>query len=259
MRERTFIHVAGPAGVGKTTFIERLLETGVGRATCIRATRASGVPRANDELGRYRSAGAGPVAHYRFAEPDIDAFFGSDVIRNYSEVVLIEGDTPIDFVDLTVFVAPVLTAQPSMLRRVLREVGEARAAAIEDVMRHLGGPAAMARIFGPVELLMKASTLPGKPTPPTEHWALAAPYEGVQHAHLIVVNARSDAERNAAASVVAEVARLRQDNDVYGDVFGIRGSKRPVTAVIVDLSNSKDTGLKKAITRVKRATKRRTQ
>lgn len=257
MRERAFIHVAGPAGVGKTTFIERLLEAGVGRATCIRATRASGVPRATDELGRYRGAGAGSVAHYPFAEPDLDAFFGSDVIQDYSEVVFIEGDPPIDCVDLTVFVAPVLTAQPSMLRRVLRDAGEARAAAIEEVMRHLGGPAAMARIFGPVELLKKANTVPGQPSAPTEHWALAATYEGIQHAQLIVVNARSDADGKAAARLVAEVSRLRQDSDVYRDVFGIRGSRRPVTAVVADLSNPKDAGLKKAINRVKRATKRR--
>jgi molybdopterin-guanine dinucleotide biosynthesis protein len=35
-----------------------------------------------------------------------------------------------------------------------------------------------------------------------------------------------------------------------------RGNKLPVTAVIADLSNSKDAGLKKAVARVKLATKR---
>lgn len=257
MRERAFIHVAGPTGAGKTTFIERLLEAGVGHATCIRATRALGAPRPTDELVRYRRAGSGAEAPYPFVEPDIDAFFESDVLQNYSEVVFIEGDTPIDCLDLTVFVAPVLTALPSMLRRVLREAVEARAAAIDDLMRHLGGPEAMARIFGPVELLKKASTVPGRSHAPTEHWALEAPYEGVQHAQLVVVSARSNADRTAAATLVAEVARLRKDNDVYRDVFGIRGRKLPVTAVVADLSNSKDPGLKKAVARVKRATKRR--
>jgi hypothetical protein len=40
-------------------------------------------------------------------------------------------------------------------------------------------------------------------------------------------------------------------------VVGLRGNKLPVTAVIADLSNPKDAGLKKAVARVKRATKRR--
>lgn len=113
----------------------------------------------------------------------------------------------------------------------------------------------MARIFGPVELLKKASTVPGRPPAQVEHWALEGPYEGVQHAQLVVVSARTGAERSAASSLVAEVARLRKDNDVYRDVFGIRGRK--LTVVVADLSNSKDPGLRKAVARVKRAAKRR--
>jgi hypothetical protein len=38
---------------------------------------------------------------------------------------------------------------------------------------------------------------------------------------------------------------------------GLRGNKLPVTAVVADLVNPKDPGLKKAVARVKRATKRR--
>ena len=45
--------------------------------------------------------------------------------------------------------------------------------------------------------------------------------------------------------------------EVYRDVLGHRGNKLPVTTVIADLSNPKDVGLKKAVARVKRATKRR--
>ena len=48
-----------------------------------------------------------------------------------------------------------------------------------------------------------------------------------------------------------------KDEEVYRDVVGLRGNKLPVTAVIADLTNPKDAGLKKAVTRVKRATKRR--
>jgi hypothetical protein len=113
VRERALIHVAGPAGAGKTTFIERLLDAAVTYAISVRAERdatlqreQTSAPRNHAELRRYRDAGASAVALYRFAEPDVDAFFTSDVMQGYSEAVFIEGDCPIRFVDLSVFVAP---------------------------------------------------------------------------------------------------------------------------------------------------------
>jgi hypothetical protein len=39
MRERALLHVAGPVGAGKTTFVERLLDAEVAFATCLRAER----------------------------------------------------------------------------------------------------------------------------------------------------------------------------------------------------------------------------
>jgi len=96
-----------------------------------------------------------------------------------------------------------------------------------------------------------------KPPAPTEHWALEDGYAGIERAQLVVVNVRSDADRRAADAVLEDVARLRKDDDVYRDVLGPRGNKLPVTAVVADLSNPKDVGLKKAVARVKRATKRR--
>ena len=71
------------------------------------------------------------------------------------------------------------------------------------------------------------------------------------------MNVRSDTDHRAAESVVAEVERLRKDAEAYRDVVGLRGNKLPVTAVVADLANPKDPGLKKAVARVKRARKQR--
>ena len=68
---------------------------------------------------------------------------------------------------------------------------------------------------------------------------------------------RTEAEMPAAEALVEQIGRLRKDDEVYRDVIGLRGNKLPVMAVIANLSNRKDAGLKKAITRVKRATNTR--
>ncbi len=127
MRERALIHAAGPVSAGKTTFIERLLDAEVAFAICVRAKRdpklrkeQESAPKTHAELRRYREAGASAVALYRFAEPSMDAFFTSAFMQDYSEAVFIEGDCPIDYVDLSVFVAPVPSKGHSLLRRVVR-------------------------------------------------------------------------------------------------------------------------------------------
>lgn len=109
MRSRSLLHVAGPIGAGKTTFIERLLEAEIAFAICIRGERDAKLrkeqesnPRSHAELCRYRRAGAAAVALYRFGVPDTDAFFVSSVMQNYSEVAIVEGDYPLELVDLSV-------------------------------------------------------------------------------------------------------------------------------------------------------------
>jgi hypothetical protein len=91
------------------------------------------------------------------------------------------------------------------------------------------------------------------PPRPTEHWAIAPGYEGIERAQLVVANARDDEQQQRCEALVLEVARLRKDAEVFKDVLGWRGSKIPVTAVAARLGNPKDPGLKKALARVKRA------
>jgi len=286
MRERALIHVAGPVGAGKTTFIERLLDAEVAFAICVRAehnptlrNEQESAPKSHAELRRYREAGASAVALYRFAAPSADAFFTTAFMQDYSEAVFIEGDCPVDYVDLSVFVAPVPSKGRSLLRRVVRDHAVSHQASIEQLSEALENPEALARLLGaglgePLvaaalqqprvlddlrrSMKSKLSEVRRAPAPaPTGHWALEDDYSGIERAQLVVVNARSDADQRAAESVLADVARLRKDEEVYKDVLGHRGNKLSVTAGVADLSNSKDAGLKKALARVKRATKRR--
>ncbi len=285
MRSRPFLHVAGPRGAGKTTFIERLLDAEVALAICVRAERDAKLrreqessPRTHAELRRYRKAGGGAVALYRFREPDTDTFFMSAIMQEYSEAVFIEGDCPFGYVDLSVFVAPPLQSGRSLLRRVVRDHAAAHQVFIGRLKQALESDEVLVRLLGEtlgVTFAALATTRPhglddvrrslnatlsdareAGPDEPTEHWALEEGYAGLERAQLVVVNVRPDADRHTADALIEDIARLRKDDAIHRDVLGLGGSKVPVTAVVADLLNPKDAGLKKAVARVKRATRR---
>lgn len=71
----------------------------------------------------------------------------------------------------------------------------------------------------------------------------------------MIVNVRSADERDAAAVLLGDVARIRKDKEVFADVASIGTYRHPVTAVVADLSDARDVGVKKARARVKRAVK----
>jgi len=95
LRFRAVVHVAGPPGVGKTPFIEALLQSEVAFANCVRGEHARNLPdnresasKRQPEVRRYLETGATTTAHYRLGEPDGDSFFVSDVMQDYSEVMI---------------------------------------------------------------------------------------------------------------------------------------------------------------------------
>jgi hypothetical protein len=126
MRQRALIHVAGPEGAGKTTFIEAILGEADGFILAARCVRDDTLRRSREvstkthpELRRYHAAGASGAALFSFPESEIgsDAFFMTDLMEDYSEAAILEGDSPVPFVDLAAFVAPPLPAGKTLLVR----------------------------------------------------------------------------------------------------------------------------------------------
>jgi hypothetical protein len=72
-----------------------------------------------------------------------------------------------------------------------------------------------------------------------ERWTVADRYAGVEHA-----------ERDAAERLVSDVARLREDEELFRYVLSRRG--RRVAAVAANVADRHDAGLKKALERVRR-------
>ena len=130
MIERSVIHVAGREGAGKTTFVEgmlRAIDAWVLAARCVRddtlrESRES-APKTDPELRRYREAGASGVARFAFPASDIgsDAFFMTDLMADYSEAVVLEGDNPLGCADLSVFIASPLRAGRRLFVRCWRD------------------------------------------------------------------------------------------------------------------------------------------
>ena len=287
MRARALVHVAGPAGAGKTAFVEALIADLVDRgafvlaARCVRDKRLRApretAPKAHPELRRYLEAGAAGAALFAFSEEDeaSDAFFMTRLMEDYSEAVVLEGDGLLPFVDLAVFVAPAPASGRTLFVRRKRDRAKEerrKAEALEALLRKPGGAAELLEqmIGGPIVDLARAnprlfeearaSLLAGiararkaPPPSPTEHWALAEAYEGLERAQLVVVNIRAEAERPRAEELVADVGRLRKERPLFEDILGRRGTRIPVTAVVANLADPEDRDRKKALTRVRRA------
>lgn len=284
MRQRALITVAGPAGEGKTTFIEATLGAVDGLILAVRCVRNDALrharetaPKTHPELRRYRQAGATGAAVFSFPASDFGsgAFFETHLMEDYSDAVLLEGDNPVAFADLSVFVTSALPAGKKLfVRRKRDRAGEERAKAdtMERLLRKPDGVAEfIGQMFGgPIvdmarknpQLFEEARTtlLAGialarkaPPLKPTERWAITDGHAGIEQAQLVVVNIRNEGERKRAEQLIADVVRLRKDEALFKDILGVRGTKIPVTAVVANLTNPGDPGRKKALARVRRA------
>jgi hypothetical protein len=279
---RVIIHIDGSPGAGKTAFVERLvggLDESVQAVRCrrdesLRHARESRSAR-DPEVRRYRAAGASDAGRFTFPS-DRDAaddFFTTRLLTDVSDVVVIEGDSPLRHADLRVFVAPPPEAGQALLVREWRDRAAQQRAQTDAMQRLLGEPDGAARLLeqlvgGPVvalarerpELLEQArvSLLAGigkvsAAPPPTEHWAVAAEYAEIEHAQLVVLSMCEDAGRERAQGLLDDLRRLRADQAVFDDVLGWRGSRVPITAVVADLADARDAGTRKAVARVKRS------
>ena len=289
MRERPIVHVAGPPGCGKTTFIESVLGATAGlliAARCVRDdTRRHAretAPKTHPELRRYRDAGASGTALFIFSASDIgsDAFFMTELMADYSQGVVLEGNNPLGYVDLSVFVAPPPAAGERLFVRRTRDRAREQRGKVDAIERLLYEPDDVAELLGDIvggpivefarkspKLMedMRANLLAGiaavrrAPQPkPTQHWTISDRYSGIEHAQLVVVNIRHDSERGAGEQLVADLVRLRKEEKLFNDVLGFRGSRTPITAVVANLAQPSDPGRRKALARVRRAFRSKT-
>ena len=268
MIERAYIHVTGTDGSGKTTLVEAILGAFDGPAITVRCRRDSDLdesvesaPVRDAELRRYREAGASGAARFAFPaeEEDGDGFFCSHVMSDYSKAVLIEGDCPVEYVDLEVFVAPPLPAGRALLRRTKRRTPAVAASALEEILLAVGGRPASAAFGGSRarEAMGRAAAIYEESfgAKGTRHagWELAPTHQGLERAGLVVINVRARDDRDAAERILDQIARIRSDDAVRTAVLGRFAHRTKVTAVVADLSDPKDAGTKKALTRIKRA------
>ncbi len=282
MRTRAIIQVAGPPQSGKTSLVEAVLsalDEDILVARCLREDSLNqpreSTPKNHPELRRYRQAGAIRSALFRFPGDGsgLDSFFSSELMTEYSEAVVLEGDDPLGFTDLKVFVTPVpAEGERLLMRRSETGLYGERAPRFE---RFLSDPASVielltiaggerlaemgrqnAELLDDVRKKLLAEVRQtGRVSVPKqkERWAIADGYVGIEGAQLVVVNVRADEDRVAAEELAADVKKLREDETLFAEVIGPRGTRVPITVVVADVKAPDDKGVKKVVARIRRA------
>jgi hypothetical protein len=208
---------------------------------------------------------------------DTDFVYDTRLMEDYAPLIILEGEHPMWSVDLGVYVTPPLASGESLFRRVRRGGPEAHSAqlqALDELEQRISEPdnladvysevlgerfAALARQYPAVlersyanMMSMLAQLRRAPPGEPIEYWGLAAGYEGIELAGLVIVNIHDEAQREVAGRLVAEVHRMRTDPELFRDIVGRLGSKHRITAVVANLGVPGDAGLRKAVGRIKR-------
>ena len=75
-------------------------------------------------------------------------------------------------------------------------------------------------------------------------------------AGVVVTNTREGADVDGAMRLLADVQRIRKDEEVFDDILGWRGTRTPITAVAANLSDAADPGTRKALARIRRSIRR---
>jgi hypothetical protein len=278
MRQRALIHVGGPAGAGKTAFIEALLaaddEDAIIAVRCRRDESLSKAresrPKNDSELRRYAEAGAIGEVRYAFPDGSHNEFFMAGFMEDFSDAVVIEGDDPVAVADIEVHVAA--ASQGPLLVRQKRRAGPVPPAseALLALLEQAGGTErVLARLLrdGHIDAVRqmeqhieieRGRTHGGwqrtkSAAASMMRWTVAEEHSGIERAQLVVVNIRGEDQRERGEALLAEVARLRDDPEVFADMRGlVKGGKVRITAVVAELTNHKDPGTRKALARVRR-------
>ena len=170
----------------------------------------------------------------------------TELMSDYSQGVVLEGNNPIGYVDLAVFVAPPPAAGERLFVRRTRDRAREQRGKVDAIELLLREPAGIA--------VARKAQQPRA----TQYWATSDRYSGIEHAQLVVVNVRHDSERDAAEQLAADLVRLRKEEKLFNDVLSFRGSRTPITIVVANLAQPSDPGRRKALTRVRRAFRSKT-
>lgn len=286
MISRAYIHITGQPGAGKTTLMEAVLSARPYESfLCVHASAdpalkrpKESAPRNDPHLKGYSHAGADRTTLYRFPPRKgdfIDEFFDSDIMSEYSDVVLIEGDSPLSFLHLSTFVARPLPPGDSLIVGDMRDTKAERERELQQAKLLADHPERLIELM-PAEIraALRASMEkdPGilrsigddfrrlvkeersRPAPaPAKQRKIAESHRGIEDAGLVVVNIHDESERERAEALVSDVTRLRSDREMFDELLGWRYNRTPVTAVVANLLDPGDAGRKKAMTRIKRA------
>lgn len=212
-----------------------------------------------------------PVKRNQF----LDDFLESDAMSEYSDVVLIEGDAPLDYLHLSAFVARPLPEGEPLIVAGMRDTKAQREREIAQGEFLAEHPELLLELLSPDLRISVKSSIEQNPdilhrvgedlrravgeqrsrpaSKPTRCWTLAESHRGIEAAGLVIINIHDESERARAETMLNDVTRVRADKEIFDDVLGWRGDRIPVTAVVANLADPKDAGHKKAIARMKRA------
>jgi hypothetical protein len=66
--------------------------------------------------------------------------------------------------------------------------------------------------------------------------AISDRYSGIEQAQFVVVNVRDHRERGPGLQLSADLIRPRRAGNLFNVVFGFRGSRTPITAIVANLA-----------------------
>ena len=67
------------------------------------------------------------------------------------------------------------------------------------------------------------------------------------------MNVHDEGQRDQAEAMVADLRRLRKDEEVFQDILAPLGNRVPITVVAANLTDPGDPGTRKGLTRILRS------
>lgn len=262
-----FIWIDGPAGSGKTTLIERVLESNRNKslgAIRLRKNRKLRSPKeikaGNDETRRFKNAGAADTLLVEYPDNNrssVADFFFANEFRGglfnaiYCEAELTEDQFPMD---MNLFVLPPLTDPASIFDvQQIKVDKEFMKSQFAKVLGHLAP--AVQRLSISLEDCMD-KVLEGSDGdldkfPPLTILRLAPGFEGLIIATKVIVNIREEKERVNAERLLYLIDEIGSTPKRVENTFGYFW--RPKKSMfIANLTNPKDAELKKLVSMIKR-------